>query len=278
MSQLIDGRSLALAIRNTLPARIKALPRAPGIGVILVGNDRASELYVKLKRRAAEQAGILFLLQRFAASSAKDAIFKCIDDWNADPRIDAMIVQLPLPKHLDERIIVERIDPEKDVDGFHPVNTSRYLNGERINPPGLIEGILRLLEATNIDIDGKQSVIIARESVFSKCLEHAFAVNGVRSHTVPPDGTHHNATVEADIVVVAAGRPKLMVGEDVKSGVIVIDVGINTLPNGTVVGDVDAETVTAKAAWLSPVPGGVGPMTIAMLLENVARLAEKNQS
>lgn len=277
MANLIDGRSLARAIRNTLPARVKALPRTPGLGVVLVGNDKASELYVKLKRRAAEEAGIAFAFARFTDGSDMGTILAKIDEWNADPQIDAIIVQLPLPRRLDERVIVDRTDPEKDVDGFHSVNTARYLSGERSDPPGLVEGILRLIGSTGLALKGLRAAIVARQSVFTKCLAHALSREGAAAVTAAPDGSHHNATIQSDVIVVAAGRPGLITGNDCKPGCAVVDVGINTLPNGKIVGDIDASSVQPVARWLTPVPGGVGPMTIAMLLENTVRLAEKNQ-
>lgn len=278
MANLIDGRALALSIRSALPARIHRLPRIPGLGVILVGNDRASELYVKLKKRAADEAGILFDLRSYPATTDTDAVQKCIHELNEDPRIDAILVQLPLPAQLNEQTVIGYIDPEKDVDGFHPVNTARFLNGERPDPPSLVEGILCLIDSTGVEIRGMTCTAVARMSVFTECLLHALKVRGAEAIEVPADGTHHNATVTSDIVVVAAGRPGLITGDDCKPGSIVIDVGINSLPNGRVVGDVERSSAEKIVRWLTPVPGGVGPMTIAMLLENVVRLAERNQS
>ncbi len=277
MANLIDGRSLATAIRQTLPLRIAKLPRQPGLGVILVGNDPASELYVRLKQRAAEQIGVLFQLERYPATVSAATILAKLDEWNANPQIDALLIQLPLPKGLNENAIIERLDPNKDADGFHPVNTARYISGERTHPPGLIEGIIRLIENTGVQPKSQTAIIVARTSVFTHCLEHALRSIGAKAQTVAPDGKHHNATLNADILVVAAGRPQLIRGEDVKPGAIVVDVGINALPGSKIVGDVDANSVQPVAGWLTPVPGGVGPMTIAMLLENVVRLAERNQ-
>ncbi len=278
MAKFIDGRSIASSVRQKLPARIARLPRKPGLGVVLAGNDPASELYIKLKKRAAGTAGILFALERFDADAGTGTIMECIAAWNVDPRIDAILVQLPLPSGVDEQAVIQRIDPEKDVDGFHPVNTGRYLSDERSDPPALIEGIMRLIASTGVGLQGLRATIVARESVFTRCLGHALSSAGAVPVTTPPDGTHHNATVGADVVITAAGRPALITGGDCKPGGIVIDVGINALPSGTVVGDVETKTVTPIAGWLTPVPGGVGPMTIAMLLENVVRLAERNQA
>lgn len=277
MARRIDGRSLAAAIRRTLPPRIAKLPRQPGLAVILVGNDPASELYVRLKQRAAGLIGVLFQLERYPATVSTATILKKIDEWNANPQVDALLIQLPLPTRLNENVIIERLDPNKDVDGFHPVNTARYLNGERTYPPGLVEGIRQLIQSTGRRLAGLSATIVARPSVFTQCLEHALGTIKVKTEIVPADGKHHNATLNADILVVAAGRPGLIKGEDVKPDAIVIDVGINTLPNGKIVGDVDVKSVQPVASWLTPVPGGVGPMTIAMLLENVVRLAERNE-
>lgn len=278
MAILIDGRSLAAIVRARLPSRIAKLDRKPGLAVMLIGHDAASELYVRLKRRTAEAIGILFRLQRYDDEVALSTVLAQIDAWNTDPQIDALLVQLPLPRHLREQEIIGRIGPEKDVDGFNAVNTDRYLNGEKTNPPVLIEGIMRLIESTGHDLKGLEATVVARRGVFSSCLVHALAMLGVSSRTIPTDGGHRNATITSDIIVVAAGKAGLIVGEDIKPNAIVIDVGINTLQDGSVVGDVDAKSVLPIAGWLTPVPGGVGPMTIAMLLENVVRLAEQNQA
>ncbi|MBI4426216.1 MAG: bifunctional 5,10-methylenetetrahydrofolate dehydrogenase/5,10-methenyltetrahydrofolate cyclohydrolase [Candidatus Kerfeldbacteria bacterium] len=277
MAQLIDGRSLAAAIRRALPLRIAKLPRRPGLSVMLVGHDPASELYVKLKGKAAQTAGIRFTLERFSQSVNQHELLGRLQAWNTDPEVDAMLIQLPLPRHLREQPIIEQLVPEKDVDGFHPINTARFLSGQRSDPPGLVEGILRLIAATGVPLGALTATIVARSSVFTDCLEHALRLHGAFPRTVPPNDTHRTATLEADVVVIAAGRPKLLVGDDLKPGAIVIDVGINALPDGSIVGDVDRQSVERVASWLTPVPGGVGPMTIAMLLENVVRIAERNE-
>lgn len=276
-AKLIDGRSLAREIRNSLPARISKLPRVPGLGVVLVGNDPASELYVKLKQRAAQEAGIGFTLTRLPADTDQETVLKAVGVFNASAEIDAVLVQLPLPPGLHEDAVIANIDPEKDADGFHSVNTARFLCDERTEPPALIEGIMRLAIAARLDFNGLTAAIIAKPGVFNDCLTHELERRGVSVATAPSDGHHHNTTVTADIVIVAAGRPKLITGDDLKPGAILIDVGINTLPNGKVTGDVDTASAKNIAGWITPVPGGVGPMTIAMLLENVVRLAERNE-
>jgi len=276
-AKLIDGRALAQEIRNGLPARIGKLPRVPGLGVVLVGNDPASELYVRLKQRAAEKAGINFSLTRLSANTVQDDALKAVDAFNASPEIDAVLVQLPLPRHLSEDVIIAHIDPDKDVDGFHPINITRFLNDERADPPVLIEGIMRLIAAARTDLKDLAAAIVAKQGVFTECLAHELGRNGMSTTKAPPDGHHHNATVAADVVIVAAGRPKLIRGDDLKPGAIVVDVGINATPDKKVVGDIDTRSVKKIAGWITPVPGGVGPMTIAMLLENVVRLAERNE-
>ncbi|MBI4093165.1 MAG: bifunctional 5,10-methylenetetrahydrofolate dehydrogenase/5,10-methenyltetrahydrofolate cyclohydrolase [Candidatus Kerfeldbacteria bacterium] len=278
MVKLIDGRALAAAIQRTLPARTAKLPRQPGLSVMLVGHDPASELYVKLKGKAAQAAGIRFNLERFSRHANQQQLLNRLGAWNTDPETDAILIQLPLPRPLREQPIIEQMAPEKDADGFHPINTARFLSGQRSEPPGLVEGVLRLIAATGVSLGALKATIIARSSIFTDCLEHVFRTHGAFPRTVPPNGTHRATTLEADVVVIAAGRPKLLVGDDLKPGAIVIDVGINTLPNGSIVGDVDRQSVERVAGWLTPVPGGVGPMTIAMLLENVVRLTERNQT
>jgi methylenetetrahydrofolate dehydrogenase (NADP+) / methenyltetrahydrofolate cyclohydrolase len=245
---------------------------------VLVGNDPASELYVKLKQRAAVNAGIGFTLTRLSADVDHETVLKAIDAFNLSAEIDAVLVQLPLPRGLHEDAVVAHIDPEKDADGFHPVNTARFLSNERTEPPALIEGIMRLVIAARADLNGLVSAIVARESVFSACLAHELKKRGASVVHALPDSKHHNATIAADIVIVAAGQQKLITGIDLKPGAIVIDVGINSLPDGKVIGDVDTTSATEIAGWITPVPGGVGPMTIAMLLENVVRLAERNEA
>lgn len=278
MAQLIDGRSLAAAIRAKLPGRVQILHRKPGLAVMIVGNNHASELYVKMKERAAREAGIVFTLERFPTNVQESALVKKIKEWNVDPRIDGILIQLPLPKGLHEDRVVETMEPEKDADGFHPVNTARFLGGERTNPPGLVEGIMRLIKSTQTPLAGLQAAIVARESVFTQCLQHSLQLEKVQTTITPTDGSHRPVTLNRDIVVVAAGREKLIVGDDLKPGAIVIDIGINEISDSQVVGDVDRTTAGPIAGWLSPVPGGVGPMTIAMLLENTVRLAERNQA
>lgn len=277
MAQLIDGRALAAVIRSQLPPRLQRLPRRPGLAVILIGHDHASELYVRMKQQAAETAGIRFALQRFDTTVLEPSVLEIIKQWNNDPQTDAILVQLPLPHSLHEQNVVSSIDPNKDVDGFHPVNIGRYVSGERTDPPALVEGILRLLRVPEIPLAGLTCTLIARSSVFTQCLEHALKNEGMQTQTVPPDGNHRAATIAADAVIVAAGMSKLVVGDDLKPGCIVVDVGINRLADGKTTGDVDRATVDRVASWITPVPGGVGPMTIAMLLENVVRLAERNQ-
>ena len=245
--------------------------------MVLVGNDPASKLYIKLKQRAAQEAGINFSLTRLPPSATQGEVLKSIDVFNTSPEIDAVLVQLPLPPKLNENAVVAHIDPDKDVDGFHPVNTARFLNHERTDPPVLIEGIMRLIAATRANFNSLSATIVAKDSIFRTCLAHELESQGVAVTCVQPDDSHHNATITSDIVIVAAGRPKLIHGDDLKPGAIVIDIGINTTPRGNVVGDVDTISANMNAGWITPVPGGVGPMTIAMLLENVVRLAERNE-
>lgn len=277
MATLIDGRRIAHAIRQTLPGRVARLPRTPGLGVLLIGRDPASELYVRLKQRAANEAGIELTLVRLPETATQDEALTAINRFNESPEIDAILVQLPVPHHLSEKKIIERIDPGKDVDGFHPVTTTRYLSGASTNPPALVEGIMRLIDATGEPLEEKTASIIAKRSVFTDCLQFALSQRGVTVTLTAPDGNHHFSTVLADIVIVAAGTPHLIIGDDCKSNAIIIDIGINPLPDGTVTGDVDRASVERIAGWITPVPGGVGPMTIAMLLENVVRLAERNE-
>lgn len=274
--QLIDGRAIARGILVAIKSRVDRLPRAPGLAVVLVGTDPASHLYVGLKEKACQEVGIRFQKKLFFASTTQDEILQHIRALNADPQVTGILVQLPLPAHLDESRIVRAIDPTKDADGFHPENLRRFPAGDDQAMPSLTRAIARLLESTGQSLRGKMAVILANSPVFAEPLIVHLGRRGVRATYLQPtaDSRVPMAASAADILIVAVGRPKLIAAEHVKLGATVIDVG-TTHQNEQLIGDVDFEGVKEKVAWLTPVPGGVGPVTVATLLERVVELAER---
>lgn len=272
---LIDGKKVAAEIQAELEKKIGALAgRKPGLAVILVGDNPASQSYVRAKRKACASVGIVSSLIELPASIAEMDLLKQIDALNHDPAVDGILVQLPLPSHIDEKKVTYAIDPAKDVDGFHPINVGKMLLGESGGfLPCTPHGIQVLLEKSHIPVEGKHVVIVGRSNIVGKPL--AAILMQKRPHcnatvTIAHSQSENLAvlTRSADIVVAAIGRPFFLKKEMVKPGATVIDVGINRLPDGKIVGDVDFHPVSEIAGHITPVPGGIGPMTIAMLLKN----------
>ena len=279
-AHLIDGKTLALSIREQIGNDVAQLANqanvTPGLAAILVGDDPASAIYVKNKKTACGKAGIYADENKLLASTTQSELLALIDKLNADPKIHGILVQLPLPKHIDSKVILEAVSPEKDVDGFHPYNVGRLVSAEPIFIPCTPKGVMRMIESTGQPIEGKRAVIIGRSNIVGKpvalLLMHANA-----TVTVCHSRTKDLAAVsrEADIVVAAIGRAHFVTRDMIKEGAIVIDVGINRLEDGRLVGDVDFESAREQAGWITPVPGGVGPMTIAMLLQNTLESAKR---
>jgi methylenetetrahydrofolate dehydrogenase (NADP+)/methenyltetrahydrofolate cyclohydrolase len=261
-TRIIDGRAIAGGIRAAVASRIAALGFRPGLGVVLVGDDPASHLYVALKEKACLEAGIYFERRDFQADASQDAIVEAIRGFDARDDIDAVLVQLPLPPQMDADAAVSAIDPAKDVDGFHAENLMAYFEG-RGAAPGLIEAISTLLDAGGAPAEG-MSCVLAKSAVFSAPLETMLSRRGL-----PPTEDCR----DADVVVTALGKPESLKAETIKPGAIVIDVG-TTRALGRTVGDADAASLEGVASALTPVPGGVGPMTVAMLLKKTLELAE----
>ncbi|HJV33072.1 MAG TPA: bifunctional 5,10-methylenetetrahydrofolate dehydrogenase/5,10-methenyltetrahydrofolate cyclohydrolase [Patescibacteria group bacterium] len=259
---VIDGRSVAARVREAVASRVRTLGFRPGLGVVLVGDDPASHLYVALKEKACLEAGILFVRRDFPADADQESVLRAVRDFDAREDIDAILVQLPLPPQLDADAIVAAIDPAKDVDGFHPENLMAYLEG-RGPTPGLIEAISTLLDAGGAPAEG-MSCVLAKSAVFSAPLETMLARRGL-----PPTDDCR----DADVVVTALGKPGSLTAAQVKPGAVVIDVG-TTRVEGKTRGDADAAGLEGVAGALTPVPGGVGPMTVAMLLKKTLELAE----
>jgi methylenetetrahydrofolate dehydrogenase (NADP+)/methenyltetrahydrofolate cyclohydrolase len=279
-AHLIDGKALALSIREQIGKDVAQLVEQanviPGLAAILVGDDPASAIYVKNKKAACGKAGIYADENRLPASTTQNELLALIDKMNADPKIHGILVQLPLPKHIDSKMILEAVSPEKDVDGFHPYNVGRLVAAEPVFVPCTPKGVMRMIESIGPPIEGKRAVIIGRSNIVGKpvalLLMHANATVTVchsRTKDLPA------VCREADIVVAAIGRAHFVTRDMIKEGAIVIDVGINRLEDGRLVGDVDFESVKEQAGWITPVPGGVGPMTIAMLLQNTLESAKR---
>lgn len=279
-AQLIDGNARALAIRESIKQQVqtrldKGL-RAPGLAVILVGNDPASEVYVAHKRKDCEQVGIISKAFDLPASTSQNELLALIDQLNQDRSVDGILVQLPLPAGLKSAEILERIDPTKDVDGFHPFNIGRLAQRIPLLRPCTPFGVIDLLKQTGIDLHGQNAVIVGASNIVGRpmALELLLAGSTVTvCHRFTKDTEAH--VRRADIVVVAVGKPGIVKGEWIKEGAIVIDVGINRTADGKLVGDVDFAEAQQRAAYITPVPGGVGPMTRAKLLENTLFACEQ---
>ncbi len=277
-AKIIDGKKIARELREELAREVAELNGQGinlGLDVILVGEDPASQIYVRNKVRACVQAGITSNVHQLPASTTQNELLALVQRLNSDYMVDGILVQLPLPSQINEVEIIAAISPRKDVDGFHETNIGRLMIGDRIFAPCTPFGIMKLLEVIGIDTVGKHAVVVGAGNVGKPIsimlMQEGATVTVCHSHTV--DLAQH--TRQGDILVVAVGRPKMIRADMVKPGAVVIDVGINRLEDGTIVGDVDFETVKEIASWITPVPGGVGPMTIAMLLQNTMDSAKR---
>jgi methylenetetrahydrofolate dehydrogenase (NADP+)/methenyltetrahydrofolate cyclohydrolase len=289
-AEVIDGAAIAASIRAEVAHHVKALRARgvrPGLAVILVGDDPASQVYVRMKGKACEEAGMHSVTMRLDASTSLDELLTQIDALNVDPTIHGILVQMPVPKQIDPDKVVRRIRPEKDVDGFHPINVGKVFIGERDGfSPATPVGVQQLLLRSSVDIAGKHCVIIGRSNIVGKPMASLLVQNAPGGNaTVTVCHSHTRNLAEhakrADILIVAIGRPRMVTAEMVKPGAVVIDVGVNRVEDRTakkgyrLVGDVDFEGVRKVASKITPVPGGVGPMTIAMLLSNTMRAAQR---
>ena len=278
-AQVLDGKSLAAAMRSDLKRRVEALVRRgvrPGLAVILAGDDAASRVYVRNKTLAAQQVGVDSKLVELPGSVTEAQLMERISALNADPSVHSILVQLPLPKHIDSARVLESIVPAKDVDGFHEANLGALMAGRPGVVPCTPAGVMRLIEHAGVPLAGRRAVVLGRSNIVGKPLALLLLQKDATVTICHSRSKNLEAIVkDADIVVAAAGRAKLVSGAMVKPGSCVIDVGINRLPDGKLAGDVDFASVQPVAGWITPVPGGVGPMTVAMLLENCVNAASR---
>lgn len=279
-AKLIDGKALAQLIRERIAKDVADLHAntgvRPGLAAILVGDDPASHLYVKNKQKACDAAGIYVDEHKLPATMSQADLLALIEKKNADPKVHGILVQLPLPKHIDSKVILDAVSPSKDADGFHPYNLGRLVEGNPVFEACTPKGVIKMIESTGVGIEGKRAVVVGRSNIVGKpvalMLLHRHA-----TITICHSKTKDLPAVcrEAEILVVAIGKAKFVTADMVREGAVVIDVGMNRLSDGTFVGDVDFGPVSQKAGWISPVPGGVGPMTITMLLHNTVEAAKR---
>lgn len=282
-ARILDGKrisgQLLERIGQRVAERVSEGLSAPGLAVILVGADPASAVYVRNKRRACAKVGFRSFDYDLPAATTQDALFALIDKLNADPAVHGILVQSPLPDHVDEDALVDRIDPRKDVDGFHPTNVGLLVLRRLGLRPCTPKGVMTLLGHTDRPVRGRDAVIVGVSNHVGRPLALELLIAGATvtcCHRFTEDLAAHVG--RADIVIVAAGRPGLVKGEWIKQGAVVIDIGINRLENGKLTGDVEFETAAERASWITPVPGGVGPMTVATLIENTLEAAQERQA
>ncbi|QKJ86250.1 bifunctional methylenetetrahydrofolate dehydrogenase/methenyltetrahydrofolate cyclohydrolase FolD [Paramixta manurensis] len=279
-AKIIDGKTIAQQVRLEVAEKVKQRlangKRAPGLAVVLVGENPASQIYVANKRRACEEVGFVSRAYNLPATTSEAELLDLIDALNNDGEIDGILVQLPLPAGIDNTKVLERITPDKDVDGFHPYNVGRLCQRAPKLRPCTPRGIVTLLERYNIDTYGLNAVVVGASNIVGRPMSMELLLAGCTTtvtHRFTKDLRHH--IEHADLLIVAVGKPGFIPGEWIKPGAIVIDVGINRLESGKVVGDVDFDAASERASYITPVPGGVGPMTVATLIENTLKACEE---
>ena len=278
-ARILDGKALAASVRASVKQSVAALVQRgvqPGLSVVLAGSNPASRIYVRNKARACEETGVRSTIHEYDSHVAESELLERIAGLNADPAVHGILVQLPLPPGIDVARVQQAVSPAKDVDGFHPVNLGALLAGTQGFVPCTPAGVVRLIESAGIQVRGAKAVVIGRSNIVGKpvallLLQKDASVTICHSKSNDVE----SAAREADILIAAVGRPKLVTAGMVKRGACVVDVGMNRLPDGTLAGDVDFASVSEVAGWITPVPGGVGPMTIAMLLENCLKAASQ---
>ncbi|WP_029918236.1 bifunctional methylenetetrahydrofolate dehydrogenase/methenyltetrahydrofolate cyclohydrolase FolD [Pelobacter seleniigenes] len=279
MAKIIDGKAIAADMRQEIADDTRSLIEqgvTPGLAVVLVGEDPASRVYVSMKEKACAAAGIFSVEHKLPATTSEVELLNLIAQLNGDERIDGILVQLPLPDHIDEGKVLEAISPAKDVDGFHPYNVGRLVTGNPLFQPCTPYGVMKMLERTGVELKGKEVVVVGRSNIVGKpvalmCLAEHATVTICHSRTVDLA----QKVAAADVVIAAVGRPEMIKGEWIKPGAVVIDVGVNRVGDKKLVGDVEFAAACERAAAITPVPGGVGPMTITMLLYNTVESAKR---
>lgn len=282
-AHILDGKAIADAllqdIKQAVSARVARGKAPPGLAVILVGDNPASALYVRNKRRSCEIAGVLDMAHDLPGETTQAELLALIDRLNADPTVDGILVQLPLPAHIDPNTVIERIRPDKDVDGFHPYNLGRLAQARPTLRPCTPYGVTRLLAKTGVALRGKEAVVVGASNIVGRPMALELLMAGC-TVTVCHSATRDlpAQVARAEVLVAAVGRPELVKGDWIREGALVIDVGINRLPDGKVVGDVEFAVARERAGWITPVPGGVGPMTVATLLQNTLEAAQSRDA
>ncbi|MFR8403403.1 MAG: bifunctional methylenetetrahydrofolate dehydrogenase/methenyltetrahydrofolate cyclohydrolase FolD [Monoglobus pectinilyticus] len=279
MAKILSGKIVSARVKDELKKEVEELSqrgKQTGLAVVLVGDDSASKVYVRNKEKACEEVGIYSEVHRLSANTSEEELLKLINELNENDKIDGILVQLPLPKHLDDRVIIDNIKPEKDVDAFHPSNVGKIMIGDYDFLPCTPAGIMELIHESGVEVDGKTCVVIGRSNIVGKpmsmlLLHENGTVTTCHSHTK----NLAEVTKSADILVAAVGIPKFVKADMVKPGAVVIDVGMDRDENGKLCGDVDFNEVEPVAGAITPVPGGVGPMTIAMLMRNTVTASKK---
>jgi len=279
MEKIIDGKAIAAQLRETIAAgaaTLKSQGVTPGLAVVLVGDDPASQVYVRMKEQACEKAGIFSDEHKLPAETTEAQLLALIDELNNDTRIDGILVQLPLPKQINESKVLEAISPKKDVDGFHPYNVGRLVTGNPLFQPCTPYGVMKMIEHTGIDLTGKEVVVVGRSNIVGKpvalmCLSKHATVTICHSRTRDLAAQ----VAKADVLIAAVGQPEMIKGAWIKPGAVVIDVGVNRIGEKKLVGDVEFDAALQRAGAITPVPGGVGPMTITMLLYNTLESARR---
>lgn len=279
-AQLIDGKAIAQQIRSSVKERvaqrIEEGKRAPGLAVVLVGSDPASQVYVGSKRRACEEVGFISKSYDLPADTTEEQLLSLIDELNNDSDVDGILVQLPLPEGLDANLVIEHINPKKDVDGFHPSNVGKLALRQPGLRPCTPKGIITLIESTGVKTHGLDALVVGASNIVGRPMTLELLLAGCTTTTTHRFTKDLEAKVrQADLVVVAVGKPEFIPGDWIKDGAIVIDVGINRLDSGKLVGDVEFDVAKNKASFITPVPGGVGPMTVASLIENTLIACEE---
>lgn len=281
MAVIIDGKALSVKIKNNMKAKVEELKSSginPCLAVIIVGDNPASRVYVNNKKKSCEELGIKSLEFALSAETTEEELLKIIDELNKDEDVDGILCQLPLPSHICEKNVINSISPEKDVDAFHPENVGHIMIGDYTFLPCTPAGVMEMLKEYEIDVAGKNCVVVGRSNIVGKPMTMLLLKENATvtvCHSRTKDLT--SFTREADVLVSAVGKPGLITADMVKDGAVVIDVAINRLENGKLCGDVDFENVKEKASYITPVPGGVGPMTIATLMKNTVTAAESRK-